>query len=66
MEGVFIDASHVCAHQHATGIKHPAIANSIGGNSSTIHLAVDTNGNPIEFIIDEGTTQDVKIAPKFN
>lgn len=54
---------HVRAHQHATGIYHQAISKSIGGNSPKIHLAVDTNGNPIEFIIRDGTTHDVKVAP---
>ncbi len=39
------------------------IGRSIGGNSSKIHLAVDSNGNPIAFIISDGTTHDVKIAP---
>ena len=63
LEWIFIDASHVRAHQHATGINHQAISKSIGGNSSKIHLAVDANGNPIEFIIGDGTTHDVKVAP---
>ena len=62
-EWVFIDASHVRAHQHATGVKDQAISKSIGGNSSKIHLAVDANGNPIEFIIGDGKTHDVKVAP---
>ena len=39
------------------------MSKSVGGNSSKIHLAVDANGNPIEFIIGDGTTHDVKIAP---
>lgn len=63
LEWVFIDASHVRAHQHASGIKGQCISKSIGGNSSKIHLAVDANGNPIEFIIGDGTTHDVKVAP---
>ncbi len=41
MEWVFIDASHVRAHQHSAGIKDQDISKSIGGNSSKIHLAVD-------------------------
>lgn len=52
------------AHQHATGIKDQAISKSIGGNSSKIHLAVDSHGNPIQFLIEDGTTHDVKVAPK--
>ncbi|MFC6052871.1 transposase [Acinetobacter sp. Ac_877] len=64
LEWIFIDASHVRAHQHATGVKDQSISKSIGGNSSKIHLAVDANGNPIEFIIGDGTTHDVKVAPR--
>lgn len=51
------------AHQHATGIKNQAISRSIGGTSSKIHLAVDASDNPIQFIIGNGTTHDVKVAP---
>ena len=63
LEWVFIDASHIRAHQHATGLKDQAISKSIGGNSSKIHLAVDSNGNPIQFLIHDGTNHDVKVAP---
>ena len=62
-EWIFIDGSHIRAHQHSAGLKDQAISKSIGGNSSKIHLAVDANGNPIEFIIGDGTTHDVKVAP---
>ncbi len=27
------------------------------------HLAVDSNGNPIQFLIHDGTTHDVSVAP---
>ena len=64
LEWVFIDDSHIRAHQHATDINHQAISKSIGGNNSKIHLAVDANENPIEFIIGDGTTHDVKVAPR--
>ena len=63
LEWVFIDASHIRAHQHATGLKDQAISRSIGGNSTKIHLAVDSNGNPIQFLIHDGTTHDVKVTP---
>ena len=62
-EWLFIDGSHVRAHQHSAGIKDQDISKSIGGNSSKIHLAIDSHGNPIEFIISDGTTHDIKIAP---
>ncbi|WP_347455412.1 IS5 family transposase [Acinetobacter thermotolerans] len=62
LEWGFIDASHVRAHQHATGIRYQAISKSIGGNSSKIHLAVDSNGTPVQFLIEDGTTHDVKVA----
>lgn len=61
---MFIDASHVRAHQHATGVKDQAISKSIGGNSSKIHLAVDSHGNPVQFLIEDGKTHDVKVAPQ--
>ena len=51
------------AHQHAAGVKDQAISKSIGGNSSKIHLAMNANGNPIEFIIGNGKTHNVKVAP---
>lgn len=63
MQWLFIDGSHIRAHQHSAGIQDQAISKSIGGNSSKIHLAVDANGNPIKFIITDGTTHDVKVAP---
>ena len=62
-EWIFIDATHVRAHQHSAGIPNQDISKSVGGNSSKIHLAVDSHGNPIEFIISDGTTHDVKVAP---
>ena len=63
LEWVFIDASHIRAHQHATGLKDQAISRSIDRNSTKIHLAVDSNGNPIQFLVHDGTTHDVKVAP---
>lgn len=64
MEWIFIDGSHVLAHQHSAGIKNQDIFKSIGGNSSKIHLAGNANGNPLEIIISGGTTHNVKVAPK--
>ena len=68
LEWVFIDMSNIAtqdarAHQHSAGIKNQDISKSIGSNSSKIHLAVDSDGNPIEFIISDGTTHDVKVTP---
>lgn len=51
-------------HQHATGKKDQNIARTIGSNSSKIHLAVNSNSNPFEFIITDGLVHDVKVAPK--
>ena len=64
IEWFFIDGTYVRAHQHYAGIKDQDISKSVGGNSSKIHLAVDSNGNAIEIIISDGTTHDVKIVPK--
>ena len=63
---VSIDATDVRAHQSsagAAGNENQCIAKSVGGNSSKIHLAVDAHGNPIEFIVGNGVTHDIKIAP---
>ena len=64
-EWEFIDGSYVKAHQHSTGAasKHEqAIALSHGGNISKIHLAVDSYGLAIEFIITGGDVHDSKVA----
>lgn len=64
MEWVFIDGSYIKVHQHSSGSnpKEQAIAKSRGGNTTKIHLAVDAHGNPITFIITDGTTHDIKVA----
>lgn len=51
-------------HQHTAEIKDQDISKCFGGNSSKIHLAVNIDRNPLEIIISDGTTHDVKIAPK--
>lgn len=69
LEWIFIDGSIVKAHQHATGgsqkseIGDHAIGKSAAGNSTKIHMAVESHGNPIDFIITGGQVHDVKIAP---
>ncbi len=66
VEWISIDATHVRAHQSSAGSAggdHQCIAKSVGGNSSKIHLAVDAHGNPLEFIVSDGLTHDIKIAP---
>ena len=66
LEWIFIDGSYIRAHQHSSGAcseSSEAIAKSRGGNTSKIHLAVDAHGNPIDFIISDGATHDVSIAP---
>ena len=63
-EWIFIDGSHIRVHQYSAGLKDQGISKSIGWNSSKIHLAVDSYGNPIEIMITNGTTHDVKAAPE--
>ncbi len=61
----FIYGSYVKAHQHSTGAAsehEQAIALSRGGNTSKIHLAVDSYVLPIEFIITGGDVHDSKVA----
>lgn len=66
LEWLFMDASYVRSHQHSSGAQggaDQAISQSVGGNSSKIHLIVDAHGYPVEFMISNGTTSDVKVAP---
>lgn len=65
MEWVFIDGTHIKIHQDASatlGAQH-AVGHSRGGNTAKIHLAVDSCGNPTDFIITEGTVNDITAAP---
>ncbi len=65
LEWAFIDGSYVKAHQHsagAAGEASQAIGKSRAGNASKIHLAVDSYGLPIEFLITGGETHDSKAA----
>ncbi len=63
MEWLFIDGSHILAYQYSAGITDQVIFKSAGGNSSKIHFVVDSNRNTVDFIITDGTTHDVKVAP---
>lgn len=65
MEWVFIDGSHVKAHQHSAGAasgNDEGIGKSRGGNTSKIHMAVDAYGLPVEFDITGGQVHDCKQA----
>ncbi|OLO13300.1 hypothetical protein BUV99_13635, partial [Corynebacterium diphtheriae] len=55
----------VCADKgyDSEPLANQSISKSVGGNSSKIHLIVDAHGNPIDFMITDGTTHDVKVAP---
>ncbi|WP_426358084.1 IS5 family transposase [Pseudocolwellia sp. HL-MZ19] len=66
MEWQFIDGSIVKAHQHSTGAaskKHEGIGKSVAGNTTKIHMAVDSYGLPIVFDITGGEVHDSKAAP---
>lgn len=65
LEWEFIDGSYVKAHQHSAGAagKEPqGIGKSRAGNSSKIHLAVESCGLPVEFVISGGEIHDSKAA----
>ena len=65
-EWLFIDGSIVKAHQHSCGAisqGSEAIGKSSGGNSTKIHLAVDSGGLPVYFELSEGQIHDIKHAP---
>lgn len=61
-EWVFIDGSIVRAHQHSSGAastESECIGKSRGGNSTKIHLAVDSGGLPVYFELSEGQRHDI-------
>ena len=64
-EWEFIDGSYVKAHQHSTGARgadSQAIGKSRAGNTTKIHLAVDSYGLPIEFTVTGGEVHDSTAA----
>ena len=64
-EWIFIDGSIVKAHQHSTGActpEHEGIGKSVAGNTTKIHMAVDSGGFPIDFDITGGQVHDSKAA----
>ena len=61
-EWLFIDGSIVKAHQDSSGAANSsdeAIGKSRGGNSTKIHLAVDSGGLPVYFEISGGQINDI-------
>ena len=67
LEWEFIDGSIVKAHQHSSGAAYKqesAIGKSVAGNTTKIHMAVDSCGLPIHFLITGGEVHDCKEAPK--
>ncbi len=66
-EWLFIDGSIIRAHQHSTGARtknDEAIGKSRGGNSTKIHLAVDSYGLPVHFELSGGQVHDIIYAEK--
>jgi len=66
LEWEFIDGSIIKAHQHSTGARtedDEGIGKSVAGNTTKIHMAVDSYGLPIEFYITGGEVHDSKAAP---
>lgn len=65
LEWEFIDGSYVKAHQHSAGASSgctEGIGKSRAGNTSKIHLAVDSYGLPIAFTITGGDYHDSTAA----
>ena len=65
-EWSFIDGSIVKAHQHSTGAatdENEGIGKSVAGNTTKIHLAVDSYGFPYEISLTGGEVHDSKEAP---
>ena len=68
LEWELVDGSIVKAHQHSTGAatkKNEAIGKSVAGNTTKIHMAVESCGFPIAFEITGGEVHDCKQAPSF-
>jgi transposase len=62
---VFADGSIIRAHQHSSGAatsENECIGKSRGGNSTKIHLVVDSGGLPIYFELSEGQRNDIARA----
>lgn len=65
MQWLFIDGSIVKVHQHGTGASRSsdeAIGKNVAGNTSKIHLAVDSDGNPCGFKLTGGQVHDSQMA----
>lgn len=63
----FIDGSISKAHQHSSGAKtgeSTGVGKSVAGNTSKIHMVVDSFGLPIEFEITGGQVHDCRVAPE--
>ena len=64
-EFIAIDGSYIKAHQHsagAQGYEDQAIGKSRAGNTTKIHMVVDTHGLPIHFMITGGNINDSVVA----
>lgn len=64
-EWSFIDGSIVKTHQHGMGAasnEYEGIGKSRGGNTTKIHLAVDSGGLPRYFAITGGQVHDSQVA----
>ncbi len=62
-EWIFIDGSIVKAHQHSAGassLSDEHIGKSVAGNTTKIHLAVDSFGLPVNFNITGGKCMTAK------
>ena len=65
LEWIFADGSVVKAHQHSMGAiqgEEHAIGKSVAGNSTKIHMVVDSYGLPLHFVVTEGQIHDSKEA----
>lgn len=68
LEWIFIDGTIIRTHQHGTGaarFSNQSIGRSCGGNSTKIHMAVDSYGLPIHFALTAGNVHECSVAEKF-
>ena len=68
LEWQMIDGTIVKAHQHsagAAGQKDQAIGRSVAGNTTKIHMATDSFGLPLDFVLTGGEVHECSVASAF-
>jgi len=66
LEWLFVDSTVVRAHQHAagmdTGSEDQGLGRSVGGFGTKLHMAVDSQGNPVAMHSSPGQAHDSNMS----